>query len=809
MAQGKQVNLPFTPRLKTLAVAASLACFAGGLAAAEHQLTKINYDATRKVEVIDMVMSIDWDFDAPPEGRDKAFIEGILRQASKSYFTMTEGRQMLGKVYVYKNSQFMDNTDIQYILKDGRANAHTSGLTKFKSGRIQQFAGTNETPDAHGKTVAHEIGHYALGLLDEYREAGGTSKEAGSPQDGDTPRNTIMHNHLQFTGISTESDYSDVDNRKTAHYRVWGKSAWEVLVQPTSADPEAGSGRIGYESFKGMTAPTAATLTSPTTGWENDFSVVYMGTPGPQAIGKKLKQTLPAASVAAGPINSIVIDTTVSPTNLKEQLRAAEQMVDSAGAANRVVVYAHPFSSAPVVPLTLLNSDATRASVKAAIAKIAVDSSTDDGVVAERIFDWAEAQAGLAALIPAGPKTVAGGGLYYRLYATGLALGVTGSTLYFFDGKAIAPLGATSLFVGQTKLNLTGSLQKALDALKAVKKPSDTPAVTLLTTSTKTVDTALVKSFKDASVAVNALALNLPSASGQKRLRATTPGQTSLFDLSSGTYGNFKEASKAGDLTRSAGKIANEAEGDNVESVNTGTSDTLAKGATHVVTSTIASGGLDGQTTFTAFWGEEDEGKLTLTLKTPSGTVITPTSLPAGVTYTANEGEGEASYTIPANFAGLAGTWTSTVTANAATSDAVYQEVATNSQMSAIVDVQGGTNDDTSSIRATVKVSGPVAIGNATVLADVYSITTGAAVKSGLVLKDDGVAPDIKANDGRYSISLADLPNGEYDIVVTASAATGQSVYTTKGNTKMGPNGTDVPVPAFQRVDYTTFIKER
>ena len=173
----------FHPTLRAVAVAVGAACFAGSLFAAEHQLTKVNYDAARNVNVIDMVMSIDWDFDAPPEGRDKAFIEGILRQASKSYFTMTEGRHMLGKVHVYKNSQFMDNTDIQYLLKNGRANAHTAGLTSFKAGHVQQFAGTGETPEQHGKTVAHEFGHYALGLLDEYREEGKIPTDAGSPQD--------------------------------------------------------------------------------------------------------------------------------------------------------------------------------------------------------------------------------------------------------------------------------------------------------------------------------------------------------------------------------------------------------------------------------------------------------------------------------------------------------------------------------------------------------------------------------------------------------------------------------------------------
>ena len=807
MHHDKTNSAKFAPQLKALAAAVGLIFSAGNLTAAEHQLTKITYDEARKVDVIDLVMSIDWDIDAPPAGRDKAFIEGIVNQTAKSYYTMTEGKHLIGKVYVYKNSQFMDNTDIQYLLKDGRANAHVAAITRFKGGRIQQFAGTGETAVDHGKTVAHELGHYTLGLYDEYREAGGTSTSAGSPQDGDTPRNSIMHNHLGFTNVTTATDYADPANQKTAHFRIYGKSAWEVLVQPVALDPAAAPRTRTYQSLVGLTAPTAATLTSPTTGWENDLKIVYMGESGAQAIGKKLAGALPAAAIASGPINTIVIDTTLSAANLKEQLRAAEQMIDNSGAANRVAVYAHPYSYAPVVALTALNSNAVRTSVKAAIAKIAVDSSTDDGVVGERLFGWAESI--LPTYFPAGPATIVSSGLYYRVYSTGNAIGVTGGTLYYYDGKNIAPLGATSAFIGQAKTTLSGSLQKALDAIKSVKKVSDTPSVTLLTTSTSTVDTTLMKTFKDASVAVNSLGLTPATAASKQRLRSTTAGQTSLFDLAKGTSGNFKEAAKAGDLTRAGGKLANDTEGDSVQPVNEAESGVLAKGASHSVTSTVASGGLDGQATFSAFWDEADEGKVTLTLKTPSGTVITPTSLPAGVTYTAIAGEGEASYTIPANFVGLAGAWTSTVTVSDVTTEAVYQEVSVNSAMSAIVDVEGGTNADTRALTATAKVSGPVAIGGATVLATISSSTTGAVVKSNLVLKDDGILPDLKGGDGRYTVSLADLPVGEYEIVVTATARDGQAVYTTKGNTKMGPNGTDIPVPGFQRVTSNSFVKER
>ena len=801
-----------TPKRSRLFAALGLALFCSTGFTAEHQLTKNNYDAARGVHVLDMVMSLDWDIDNPPEGRDKAFILGIAQQASKSLFTMTEGKQMLGKLYVYKNSQFMDNTDIQYLLKNGRANAHISGFQKFKSGHVQQFAGTGETPAEHGKTVAHEFGHYVLGLYDEYREAGGTSTEAGSPQDGDTPRDTMMHNHLGFATLSTASDYPDDSVKKTAHFRVFGKSAWEVLTQPVANDP-AGQARVEFEAFIKMSAPTAATLTKPTTGWENDLQVVYMGADATAAPSGSDRMRPHAVTTASGPINVIVIDTAVTPVQLAAQLNAAAQVVDSAGSRNRVMVYAHPFSYAAAVPLTLLSDDATRKSVKAKIAAIAADTSLDTRVVGDRLLDFAETL--VPALLPAGATTTAGGGGFYRIYSTGKAAGIgrfdgaTVDSLYFYDGVTLANLGPAASFLPQARKTLSASLQTVLDNLKSVKKLSDTPAVTLFTTATKTVDSSVSTGFRNANVAVNAVALSFKTATASApRFRAQAAGQTSLFDMAKETFGQFKEATKASDLNRAAGQASNAAEGDSVQTISASEIETLAVGATNSLTSTVAAGGLDKETTFTAFFSDEDEGKLEYTLTTPSGTVVTPTTLPAGITYKAEAGEGEVSYTVSAGFAGLAGNWTSKVKATAELAEGVYLEVAANSPLSATVDVTGGTLADPKPLSLEVEVSGPIPVSGATVTVDVHDASTGAVVRSGLVMRDDGVAPDFKKDDGKYAISLADLPIGEYEVLVNAKS-TGAAVYTTSGSTKQGVNAPAEVVPNFQRVSTEYINKEK
>jgi len=261
----------------SLAKAISLALLVTGSAyAAEHPLSKLHYDEASGINTVDMVMSIDWDINNPPENRGKDFVEKIIKQSSQSLFTMTEGKVRMGKVSVYGNKQFMDNTDIQYLLKDGRANAAICGFNSSQSATIQMFAGTNESEDAHGKTVAHEIGHYLLGLFDEYREEGKVSQDPTDPQDKDTPRNTIMNNHLQFEALSTPTDYADETQRETAHFRAYKQSAWETLLTPPGNEPQGYAKRAELKALQAMKiAPTA--LIQPKTGWEEALQVVYMG----------------------------------------------------------------------------------------------------------------------------------------------------------------------------------------------------------------------------------------------------------------------------------------------------------------------------------------------------------------------------------------------------------------------------------------------------------------------------------------------------------------------------------------------------
>ncbi len=773
--------------------------------AAEHPLSKITFDAARKVDVLDMVMSVDWDFDAPPSGPgpdgqnqvyDRAFITNIIRQSALSTYVMTEGRMVVGTVRVYRNSQFMTNTDIQYLQRNGRANAHIGGyMTGCKSCRVQQYAGTSETTEAHGKTVAHEFGHYVLGQYDEYREEGGKSTEPGSPQDGDTPRDTIMHNHLQFDALSTADDYIDLNVRRTAQFRVFGRSHWEVLtVALPNEPPEMTTLRQQYRSLAGLPTPTRAALTRPRTGWENDLNVVFMADDPAGAAGR-------AGTAPAGVLQTLLIDVTQGATALAGQLRAAQQAVDSAEASTRLQVIVHPFSAAPLVPFTLLN-DAGKNSVKAAIAAITPDSATDDASLAVRLFAFAESA--LPSLFPAGPATQSAGGFLFRVYGA-QAIGINGGNLFYFDGRALQNLGPGAAFLGGARTSLSASLRSALARVQAVRTQRDTPSVMLFTTATAVVEPTVSDSFRAAGVPISAVAL---ATTGQAPAALRSgEGSKSLFDLAKDTRGVYKDANKPGDLARAAEQAANSSEGDDVEQIQEASATSLPAAGNLRLSATVADATLDKEVSFTAYFEPGDASKLSFTLATPGGLAITPTSLPSGVTYSLDAANGEARYRIATTAAGRVGVWQATLTAGAAVAGEVAIDAQVQSALYAVIDVTGGTTEDPKPIRMEVEVAGPVPVQGATVTADVFD-RNGTRVRTGLVLKDDGAAPDVKLNDGRYTISLTDLPNGEYEVVVNV-VNNGQAVYTTAGSTKKGTNAAPQPVPAFQRRASETFVKTR
>ena len=60
---------------------------------------------------------------------------------------MTEGRHRLGNVLVYRNKQFGNNVNIQFINSNGRSSASVSGLNTRNSSTFNHFSFSN-TPES-------------------------------------------------------------------------------------------------------------------------------------------------------------------------------------------------------------------------------------------------------------------------------------------------------------------------------------------------------------------------------------------------------------------------------------------------------------------------------------------------------------------------------------------------------------------------------------------------------------------------------------------------------------------------------------
>lgn len=297
------------------------------------------------VNTVDYVVNVDWDFDNPPvqidnasQVLDRAYITSVMRVVAQSVFTMTEGRHRLGTIYVYRNKQFGNNVNIQFINTRGRSSAHVAGFNSRNSSSFNHlsFGTTHESVEKLGKVIAHELGHYTYGLLDEYVEEGKAldPNDPGSPSGQDNPKNTLMNDQNTFVSLSTPADYANPSTRQTAQARVMssgadlgGGSAWETLTRTPDQDPDGARSirRTFFEAFRGIN-PATLQLTRPTAGFDDALNMVFA--PNPQFR------------------DVIVVDRTLPADRFADLIQAAKALVGQAKADTQFAIVASP-STAP------------------------------------------------------------------------------------------------------------------------------------------------------------------------------------------------------------------------------------------------------------------------------------------------------------------------------------------------------------------------------------------------------------------------------------------------------------------------------
>lgn len=225
----------------------------------------------------DLVVSLGW----TPTEADKAKLKTVFELFAKDVYTMTEGHHSLQRLYVYtpdsttNKPRDWSKADIRFLNTADAANATIAGFKK--AGRIfvdDDLSDLNEV----GHALAHELGHYAYAVYDEYKDDQGP--DPGFPHKDDTPKNTIMNEHWTWQNFSVPDDYKDENKRKTAHYRMYGESIWETLISDSNLDSLWGL--LGYKGYKNdrfvfsdLQALTAVpTLTKPTNN--PALEIIYM-----------------------------------------------------------------------------------------------------------------------------------------------------------------------------------------------------------------------------------------------------------------------------------------------------------------------------------------------------------------------------------------------------------------------------------------------------------------------------------------------------------------------------------------------------
>ena len=169
----------------------------------------------------------------------RVLLEHQLEQFAEHWCDVTLGKSSIRKISIlrgYKKS----SADVALYRNTGRSYSYVGAFSELYPSIVLYYAGfyNPQTIDRNlGRVLVHEFAHASLKVYDEYRELGAySSPYCLNPLATDFPRATIMNDHTRYTRFSHPDDYADTPPAQTAQYRCYGKSAWEVLMQPERCD---------------------------------------------------------------------------------------------------------------------------------------------------------------------------------------------------------------------------------------------------------------------------------------------------------------------------------------------------------------------------------------------------------------------------------------------------------------------------------------------------------------------------------------------------------------------------------------------
>lgn len=270
--------------------------------AALHPLSMLQHNRTTGVSDIDLTISLDWDpakvnQSVTPRGMTVAETEAAVRSFAASLYGMTNGLHRLRNIYIHTSRKAWTTADIRYVgTRAGRSEANVAAW-QVPNQQITMYVyeSKTEADDYPGPVIAHEMGHYLYGLLDEYREAdgktiqqliqAGESYMPSAEDDGTQP--SIMNQHGSYPNwFSHSGSYAGPAGKlNTAQYRIYGKSIWDTLTSAPSTDPAYARefGRRQFEAFVGKRFTSAADLKAPQTGtlqgYDAALNIIWVDAP--------------------------------------------------------------------------------------------------------------------------------------------------------------------------------------------------------------------------------------------------------------------------------------------------------------------------------------------------------------------------------------------------------------------------------------------------------------------------------------------------------------------------------------------------
>lgn len=787
--------------------------------------------SVEEVRILNLTANVDWDFDktnliqaATGEGTDNkavkltkdAIEKQVLREMARRIYLMTEGRHRVGTVYVYKNSQFGQNVDIQIVNNKIERSCANVAYWQVKGGYSSNYLATyGDKYDENGKTVigpdgkpvqvaypanlaslgtviAHEMGHYIYGFMDEYVEANGTfdDKDDGWPRSKDNARSTIMNDNSAFTRLSVADDYpanGQKSQNQTAQARVYytdanslsGGSQWEMLTRDpaddsTEAKKQHQGNRQRFNAFKDYETPqNLSQLTKffgvycPPQETPKDVSDQckdatytnpgYQGTPKEYRIADKNSYDSKMYEKSGGTCkpDGVCVDATDGQTGSAfENFKVV--FVGSANATTqRDVLMSDRLIQRDVL---MIDRSMPQAPFKEAIqAAIQLISTTSDS--SQYLGIVVSPSTGNAPLVKMQSVVANSSSLINAL-----------NSLERTDGA----------------FDIAAAYNQASLMIASGRSDEDSATISLMTSFTNGVippDQGIkARNERTAFDIYYFPVTNYSQATGPLLKLAKDSGGESY------TVKNAQEAAKAmmlqGDIDE--GMRVSLLATDNFESGMANSRDSVAFNVSRYDETVVAEW----------YFDPVDKNSVNFRLQPPLGTAIMTLHEDSDLDA------GYAKIEVINPDGSLSGGWIAEVFYTANLSDTVEVAISTVSEVEITASMTGGEKSDPRLPVLRVRFSGNSPITQAKVAADFFRAESGREVLSGVVLKDDGQGVDAIANDGSYAVDLSGmLPASDFEVVLQAET-TEDSMFEPNQRFARGSTVSATPVGAgLKRVD--------